>query len=384
MIATPETIAWEDDVAWVQPVFSRADVNRAGDALLSETDPVALAKAREVLGNWRAAHGLPLNGIAMTMKGRVKRLGVDSILAQRLKRLVSIENKLVRRKNQRATQIQDIGGARVILPTMADVLALRAMCSSGDSRVFKEHKVDDYIAAPKASGYRSLHVVYRYESPEKKPWQNMRIELQIRTKLQHAWAAAVEAVGFFSGWDLKASEGNPEWLRLFVLMGHWMAQEEGYPGVESLAGTGSAYLDEITKLWIRLNGEAVLTGWEYSVSEIRQMHEKQGSWRFLLHLDARAPMITITGYHKKDEGGATEDYAALEANTATDPYQHVVLVTVKDINELESAYPGFFAETAAFRQSVGRAIEAARPATIRLGHGVAPGVIDRASGPSAP
>src|SRR5688500_7322003 len=95
----------------------------------------------------------------------------------------------------------------------------------------KKQKENDYIITPKKSGYRSLHLVYRYDSTQKKAWADMRLALQIRSRLQHAWAAAVETASFFSGEDLKGGSGNPRWLRVFELMGHWMAHEEHCPGL---------------------------------------------------------------------------------------------------------------------------------------------------------
>jgi len=37
------------------------------------------------------------------------------------------------------------------------------------------------------------------------------IEIQIRSKLQHIWATAVETVGFFTGQAIKSNEGEKEW-----------------------------------------------------------------------------------------------------------------------------------------------------------------------------
>ena len=44
-----------------------------------------------------------------------------------------------------------------------------------------------------------------------------KVELQLRTRLQHAWATANEIVGTFRREELKSGEGGPDWLRYFVL-----------------------------------------------------------------------------------------------------------------------------------------------------------------------
>ena len=211
-------------MAWVEPRFTRGEVNRAGKAILQSNDPVALDSAREILKNWRSAHGFPLNGMTRTLNNRAVKLAPRRhLIAQRLKRLVSIENKLSRRTMVRATQIQDVGGCRIVLSTMSELRKMRLVYEQGNSRVFHLHRTDDYITNPKASGYRSLHLVYRYDSKGGPQWRNMRVELQMRSRLQHAWATAVETVAFFEGQDLKASEGSEDWLRFFTLAAHHIA-----------------------------------------------------------------------------------------------------------------------------------------------------------------
>jgi ppGpp synthetase/RelA/SpoT-type nucleotidyltranferase len=77
-----------------------------------------------------------------------------------------------------------------------------------------KHKLvgqDDYIANPKFSGYRGIHLVYSYFSDRKETFNGLKIEIQIRTQLQHAWATAVEIVGFFRRELLKSGEGDHVW-----------------------------------------------------------------------------------------------------------------------------------------------------------------------------
>ena len=55
------------------------------------------------------------------------------------------------------------------------------------------------------------------------------IELQIRTRLQHAWATAVETMGIFIDHSLKSSQGPQDWLDFFSLVGNAFAYIEGSP-----------------------------------------------------------------------------------------------------------------------------------------------------------
>jgi ppGpp synthetase/RelA/SpoT-type nucleotidyltranferase len=85
------------------------------------------------------------------------------------------------------------------------------------SHILKSEK--DYIVSPKPDGYRGIHLIYQYKALERqnKAYDKLRIEIQIRTNLQHIWATAVEAVGIFTREALKSNVGNKDWLRLFAL-----------------------------------------------------------------------------------------------------------------------------------------------------------------------
>ena len=52
----------------------------------------------------------------------------------------------------------------------------------------------------------------------------MRIEMQLRTRLQHLWAAAVEIFDAFMGENFKSSRGSQAWLDFFAL-----AHKEKHP-----------------------------------------------------------------------------------------------------------------------------------------------------------
>ena len=77
------------------------------------------------------------------------------------------------------------------------------------------HTSRDYIQHPKPSGYRSIHLVYKYKNPISPEYNGLFVELQIRTRLQLAWATAVETMGTYLGHALKSSEGPERWLDFF-------------------------------------------------------------------------------------------------------------------------------------------------------------------------
>jgi hypothetical protein len=214
-------------MAWTKPQFKRGDVDRAGEFLVNEDD-IARAygedvdsyvneadRAYGIINNWRSSHSYPLQVVKMTLLTRAKRVDAQAIVAQRIKRLSSIEAKLKLNKDMKLSQMQDLGGCRAILGTprrVADVVTLyeKNIAKNPYDRP-KFVKKYDYISQPKTSGYRSIHFVYKYQTSatELKIYDGLRIEIQLRSRQQHAWATAVETVSTFTGQALKSSVDPP-------------------------------------------------------------------------------------------------------------------------------------------------------------------------------
>ena len=204
-------------MAWAVPEYSRAAINAATRAWLSEnTTPAEKVEALTIINNWRGIHAFPLNTFQMGLRRRGARLSSDFVVAQRIKRLSSIELKLSLRPTMKLTQMQDIGGCRTILENVSQVRDLVRSFRTSDLK----HKLlteDDYIANPKVSGYRGVHLVYSYNSDRSETYNGLKIEMQLRSQLQHAWATSVEVVGTLIDQALKSSLGDPGWLRFSSL-----------------------------------------------------------------------------------------------------------------------------------------------------------------------
>src|SRR5439155_14406089 len=95
--------------------------------------------------------------------------------------------------------MQDICGSRAVVRSARRVQELVRLYK--ESRDLRHERVDedDYIEKPKGSGYRSVHLIYRYTSDRSKTYNGLKIEMQFRSALQHAWATAVETVDTFQG-----------------------------------------------------------------------------------------------------------------------------------------------------------------------------------------
>jgi ppGpp synthetase/RelA/SpoT-type nucleotidyltranferase len=204
--ATPEQA---DLMAWTEPHYTKAEVDNAARTYLALNDEISAdtfdwarwteyERALETINNWRSAHSYPLNTFQSTLRRYARKVSRRFIVAQRMKRLSSIEAKLLRFPRMRLTQMQDIGGCRAVLRTSKAVKHLHAMYEfSGLKHALAG--TDDYIESPKDSGYRGIHLIYRYFSDKnKQAFNGLKIEVQLRSVYQHSWATAVETVGAFA------------------------------------------------------------------------------------------------------------------------------------------------------------------------------------------
>jgi hypothetical protein len=116
------------------------------------------------------------------------------------------------------SRIQDIGGCRVVVSSVLEVDELVEYYKRTSRIKHELVREDAYILEPPPSGYRGVHLVYKYISDRRTTWNGLRIEIQLRSGLQHAWATAVETVGTFTQQALKSSQGGADWLRFFALI----------------------------------------------------------------------------------------------------------------------------------------------------------------------
>lgn len=122
---------------------------------------------------------------------RYRRNPISSIQT-RLKSTSSIIEKLRRQdvpKNLASIEenIRDVAGVRVICAYVDDIYKIAEALLKQDDITLIERK--DYIAQPKANGYRSLHLVVQvpvFFSEQKK---DMKVEVQIRTIAMDFWAS---------------------------------------------------------------------------------------------------------------------------------------------------------------------------------------------------
>jgi hypothetical protein len=338
---------------YAKPKFPIDRVNRSGRRLIEYMDDpsVTLEDIQEdiaVVENWRASHNHPLNAFYVTLKNRATKINSRALTAQRIKRLSSIAMKLFNAdgRKMKLSQMQDIGGCRAVMPTIADVNSLLETYDKYPVIHLRKKENDkNYISKPKSTGYRGIHLKYRYIGKWKsKPWDGLKIEIQLRTLLQHKWATAVEAAGTFTNQALKSNRGSEGWLRFFALMSSVFALREKCALVPGTPDTYENLCNEIRELNLQHHIQAVFAQYHKIIPSLKGAKSAK---YFLITLDPIKRETLVKGFKEGESQKANAEYMNLEQAHIKDPTQ-VVLVQVANVKALGRAYPNYFLDTQDF------------------------------------
>lgn len=334
-------------MSYTVPNFTRKQISRAGATLIAEdVDPRALADALALINHWRACHAYPINTFQATLRWRLRKVCNTGLVATRMKRLPSIIKKLQNNDGMQLARMQDIGGLRAIVDTVAQVNKLHEIYTDG-SLAHELVGIDDYIQKPKASGYRSLHLIYKYENNLAPAYKGLCLELQIRTRLQHAWATAVETIGSFLNQALKSNEGPEVWLDYFRVVGSAFSLIEKCPVADQFIGqTPAAIFKRCVELEAQLDVRRKLNAFAVAANAITSSNA--GGNFHLIVLDAIERSVTIRSFGRKRLDVANAEYARAEETAANHPDMQTVLVTTGSIDSLRKAYPNYFLDTKQF------------------------------------
>jgi ppGpp synthetase/RelA/SpoT-type nucleotidyltranferase len=205
------------------PGGSKSRVNRAGNAVRND---VADIEDYLVIEEWRAAHRAVLNTFQAILRNRTRVAKIT--VAQRHKRRSTIFDKLLRFPEMQLARMDDVAGCRLIFK---DIETLNRFRGSFHKARFhhKRKNVSDkynYIDHPKATGYRGIHDVYSYDvnSDSGKHLKGLLVEVQYRTAVQHAWATAVEVIGFITENQPKFEKGDDRYNQAMALASEILAR----------------------------------------------------------------------------------------------------------------------------------------------------------------
>ena len=340
---------------WKTLEYSKRQINDAGNTIRRDNaTPEEINFATQVIDNWRAAHAYPLHVIYMHLR-RMAGSRKDIIVVERLKRLDSIIGKLKRETNMDLWRMQDLGGCRFIVPTVNEVFTFAEKYKN--SRVRHEYKrTYDYINNPKLSGYRSLHLVYKFHSDTKDTYnQNMLIEIQFRTHLQHVWATALETMGLFTKQALKAGQGDEYVKRFFVLVSSLFALREEYPIIPGTFAEEEKLICEIKEINKKYHLVEMLRAIRVALDhEDGKKFDKQGYYVLILNYNTHRLRIRYFMPSQIDEANTL--YTQIESNRRATGID-AVLVRAASFGMLKAAYPNYFADIGEFIEFVENYLE---------------------------
>lgn len=346
---------------FVKVEYSRSKIEKAGKEI-SKTIGISEENAEylKIVDNWRAAHAFPLQKISDLVESVVpEQNGFLSV--HRLKRLDSIIGKLQRPNNSGLYRMQDLGGCRVIVPTVKDVYSIVDKIRTvlvDEGHIIKRE--DDYLTTPREnSGYRSYHLVVQYKGND--DYNDMSVEIQVRTTLQHTWATAVEIIDFIERDNLafgagiernglKAGAGKDVYRYFFKLVSALFSINEETGIVAGVPQSKQEIIESIYNIDKVENIRSKLASYSHAIQITGERPEEADF--YLLITDVKRGTLSINSFDQSQLALATDVYLSMEKEV-DHAFVDVVLVAAKSFNALKESYSNYFGGAQLFLYYVG-------------------------------
>lgn len=317
------------------PGGSKSRVNRAGENIRKD---LATADDLKVIEEWRAAHRGVLNTFQAILRKRTK--GTNVTVAQRHKRKNTIFDKLHRLPDMQLARMDDVAGCRLIFRSIKDLSKFRTTFHSARFNHRRRNNPDkyDYIAHPKATGYRGIHDVYEYDvnSDSGKNLAGLYIEVQYRTLVQHAWATAVEVVGFITESQPKFQQGDKRYEHEMALASEILAR-----AYESSNGPFPQKSDrEILEEFLALDRELTLLA---TLRGLNQAKSEVSDKKNTILIFTNEGELSIKSF--RDAPDALRALFMLEKEM---PHNDIVLVRADSSEEIRLAFRNYFSDAREF------------------------------------
>jgi putative GTP pyrophosphokinase len=317
------------------PGGSKSRVSHAGENVRNDT---ATLEDLKVIEEWRAAHRGVLNTFQAILRTRTK--GTNVTVAQRHKRKNTIFDKLQRQPRMQLARMDDVAGCRLIFRNIKELYKFR---ENFHKAKFNHKRRNDpnkynYIETPKDTGYRGIHDVYEYDvnSESGKSLAGLYIEIQYRTLVQHAWATAVEVVGFITESQPKFQQGDKRYEYEMALASEILARaHEGLKGPFP-EKSDREVLEEFVAIDKELSLLKTLGGLNQAKSEVS---DKKNT--ILIFSDKGA--LEVKSYRD-----ATDALRALFVLEEQMPHNDIVLVRADSSKEVREAFRNYFSDAREF------------------------------------
>lgn len=278
------------------------------------------------------------------------------IVTYRMKRIPSIVKKICRKNtNFELHTLDDIGGCRIITNTIEDLHKIRKRLeiklNQDPSEILK---IKDYIATPNSkTGYRSCHILTKQTTSI----GTYRVEVQLRTRLEHYWATSVELLDQLLEMDVKSmgldspetSISSIDILDFHRLASSLIAFHEDCPIIPESPTTINELKNTISNSRNSKRITRLFNSAKDAVNKIPISFSNESNPQiFILEFFPNLQLMLIHEYNKDQLSKALEVYSKLEKGNELedkDSEENVVLVYAKNRSVLPDAYPNYSANS---------------------------------------
>lgn len=209
--------------------------------------------------------------------------------------------------------------------------------------------IKDYIHQPKKNGYRSLHLICQHDS-SLTGLKGLYCEIQIRTRLQHEWATALETYDVVCGSGLKFDNGSLDEARIFALISNVLAINEHAALVPCVSADLNELRSEIIELDNKLKLLDRLAACSGSVSVVATSGYYSDNAYCLMCVDCGEQKTDLFIYDDYEDLRNNELYTRQEEMKKD--LQDVLLVKVSSLKGLQEAYPSYSMDIKGFLNTV--------------------------------
>ncbi|MDM5114273.1 RelA/SpoT domain-containing protein [Aeromonas salmonicida] len=237
-------------------------------------------------------------------------------------------------------RMDDVAGCRLIFRSIDELQQFRDKFHKARFKHKLRNDADkyDYIKQPKATGYRGIHDIYEYDvnSASGKSLTGLYIEIQYRTLVQHAWATAVEVIGFITQSQPKFQRGDKRYERAMALASELLARAHEKQTGPIPTATDQEVLNEFLLLDNELHLMQTLRGLNITKSDVTDKRNSILIFSMEGDLEVR---------NFRDSTDALRALFELEKEM---PDRDIVLVRADTSEEVRLAFRNYFTDASDF------------------------------------
>lgn len=253
---------------------------------------------------------------------------------------MTIFDKLKRLPGMQLARMDDVAGCRIIFRSIRELQAFRSKFHKARFNHKLRNNPDkyDYIKRPKQTGYRGIHDVYEYNvnSEAGKSLAGLYIEIQYRTLVQHAWATAVEVIGFITQSQPKFQRGDTRYERAMALASELLARAHEQQTGPFPTASDQEILDEFLSLDSELHLMQTLRGLNSAKGDVTDK-------RNAILIFSKEGELEVRNFRD-----ATDALRALFELEKEMPERDIVLVRADTSEEVRLAFRNYFTDAREF------------------------------------